>query len=68
MDEGQGEASTGKRHDSSKPKNGQETMNHLHTCIHAYMHTCILKANIFFSENQTRQTSKKWDKIQSVLW
>ena len=41
MDEGQGEAFTGKRHDSSKPKNGQETMNHLHTCIHAYMHTRI---------------------------
>ena len=37
-------------------------------CTHAYMHTCIHKANIFFSGNQTRQTSKKWGKIQSVLW
>ena len=60
MDEGQGEAFTGKRHDSSKSKNRQETMNHLHT----YMHTCIHKGNIFFLGNQTRQTSKKWGKIQ----
>ena len=39
--EGQDETSAGKHHDLNKPKNGQEPMNHLHTCIH--------KANIFFS-------------------
>ena len=53
MDEGQDEAPTGKRHDSSKPKNGQETMNHLHTCIYAYMHTCIhayIKLTFSFQE------------------
>ena len=63
MDKGQDETSAGKHHDLSNPKNGQEAMNHF-----AHMYTCIHKANIFFSRNQTRQTSKKWGKIQSVLW
>ena len=37
MDKWKDEASAEKHHDPGKPKNGQETMNHLHTCIHAYI-------------------------------
>ena len=49
MDKGQDETSAGKHHDLSNPKNGQEAMNHF-----AHMHTCIHKANIFFSGNRIR--------------
>ena len=53
--EGQDETSAGKHHDLNKQKNGQEPMNHLHTCIHAY------KKLIFsFQENLTRLASMKW--------
>ena len=40
MDKGQDETSAGKHHDLSKPKNGQETMNHfahMYTCIHEFI-------------------------------
>ena len=40
MDEEQDETSAGKHHDLSKPKNGQEAMNHfahMHTCIHVFI-------------------------------
>ena len=40
MDKGQDETSAEKHQDPSKPKNGQEAMNHfvhMHTCIHAFI-------------------------------
>ena len=60
IDDPEGQRRTGRNlcRKASRPQQAEEWAG-THESF-AHMHTCIYKANIFFSENLTRQTSMKW--------